>query len=140
MLKEINYDDENDIDNRPMNHAKKTIERFKFIPEGKNIAKIIDKLPPYLLISKFYLSGNSMRLNGSGLSPALVPGHNNFPIYTRKHRNVTVKEVAVISSLIHNYKFFGNHSKRCENVENAVPPFLAKALAKECYNFLEANT
>ena len=139
VLKEIDYDDENDIDNRPMNHAEKTIERFKFIPEGKNIAKVIDKLPPHLLISKFYSRGNTMRLNGSGLSPTLVPGHSNFPIHPRDHRSITVREAAVISGFPHNYKFFGNHSKRCEHVGNAVPPPLAKALAKECYNFLEEN-
>ena len=80
-----------------------------------------------------------MRLNGSGLSPTLVPGHSNFPIHPREHRSITVREAAVISGFPHNYKFFGNHSKRCEHVGNAVPPLLAKALAKECYNFLEAN-
>ena len=80
-----------------------------------------------------------MRLNGSGLSPTLVPGYSNFPIYPRKHRSITFRETAKISSLTHNYKFFGNNLKRCENVENAAPPLLAKTLAKECYNFLEAN-
>ena len=36
-----------------------------------------------------------------------------------------------------NYKFIGNHSKRCEHVGNAVPPQLSSAIAKQCVKFLD---
>jgi len=136
-LELIDYSDINDIDNRPMNHAPKTIERFKYIPEGDSIANHIDKLPKDLKISKFYSRGSTMRLDGNKPSPTLVPGHSNFPVHPKEHRSITVREAATITGFPLNYKFFGNHSKRCEHVGNAVPPKLAEALAQSCIKLLQ---
>ncbi len=134
----IDYNnDDDDLDNKPMNHAPKTVERFKYIPEGENIAKNIDKLPEHLKISKFYSRGSTMRLNGNKPSPTLVPGHSNFPVHPKEHRSITVREAAVITGFPLEYKFFGSHSKRCEHVGNAVPPQLASALAKSCIQLLK---
>jgi len=133
----IDYSNNNDVDNKPMNHAPKTVERFKYIPEGENIAKNIDKLPEHLKISKFYSRGSTMRLSGDKPSPTLVPGHSNFPVHPKEHRSITVREAAVITGFPLDYKFFGSHSKRCEHVGNAVPPQLASALAKSCIQLLK---
>ena len=133
----IDYNNNDDLDNKPMNHAPKTVERFKYIPEGENIAKNIDKLPEHLKISKFYSRGSTMRLNGNKPSPTLVPGHSNFPVHPKEHRSISVREAAVITGFPLEYKFFGSHSKRCEHVGNAVPPQLASALAKSCIQLLK---
>ena len=133
----IDYSNINDIDNKPMNHAPKTVERFKYIPEGDSIANHIDKLPQDLKISKFYSRGSTMRLHGDKPSPTLVPGHSNFPVHPKEHRSITVREAAVITGFPLDYKFFGNHSKRCEHVGNAVPPQLSSALAKSCKKLLD---
>ena len=119
-----------DSDNIPMNHNPKTVSRFKYIPEGKSIAEYIDSLPADLKISKFYSRGNTMRLDGNKPSPTLVPGHSNFPIHPKEHRSITVREAACITGFPLDYVFFGSHSKRCEHVGNAVPPPLARAIAK----------
>ncbi|NLK24463.1 MAG: DNA cytosine methyltransferase [Clostridiales bacterium] len=136
-LSEIDYSNKDDLDNIPMNHNEKTVRRFKYIPEGDSIANHIDELPDELKISKFYSRGSTMRLAGDEPSPTLVPGHSNFPVHPKEHRSITVREAAVITGFPSNYKFFGNHSKRCEHVGNAVPPALAKALAKECNILLD---
>jgi len=125
-----------DKDNESMNHAKKTVDRFKYIKEGGNITDVMDELPNELKISSFYSRGNTMRLHMDKLSPTLVPGHSNFPVHPKEHRSITVREAAVITGFPMDYKFFGNHSKRCEHVGNAVPPPLASAIAKECANLL----
>lgn len=135
-LSEIDYSLD-DPDNIPMNHAPKTIERFKYIPEGESIANYIDKLPNDLKISKFYSRGSTMRLDGKKPSPTLVPGHSNFPVHPKEHRSITVREAATITGFPLDYKFFGTHSKRCEQVGNAVPPALGRALAKECNKILD---
>jgi len=135
----IDYDNVDDTDNKPMNHAPKTVERFKYIPEGENIAKNIDKLPEHLKISKFYSRGSTMRLHGDKPSPTLVPGHSNFPVHPREHRSISVREAAVITGFPLDYKFFGSHTKRCEHVGNAVPPQLASALAKSCIELLKKD-
>ena len=132
----IDYNNKSDIDNIPMNHAAKTVERFKYIPEGESIAKHIETLPQHLKISSFYSRGSTMRLHGDKLSPTLVPGHSNFPVHPTEHRSITVREAACITGFPLDYKFFGSHSKRCEHVGNAVPPQLSSALAKSCIELL----
>lgn len=129
-LNEIDYQNKNDLDNIPMKHSKKTVERFKLIPEGDNIASHMDSVPEELKISKFYSRGNTMRLDGNLPSPTLVPGHSNFPVHPRENRSITVREAATITGFPINYKFVGSHTKRCEEVGNAVPPPLSTAIAK----------
>ena len=135
-LKTIDYSVE-DIDNKPMNHDAKTVTRFAYVKEGENLAKIVDQLPEELKISKFYSRGSTMRLDSKKPSPTLVPGHSNFPIHPFENRCITVREAATITGFPNNYKFFGNHTKRCEQVGNAVPPALSSAVAKECKNLLD---
>ncbi len=126
-----------DEDNIPMRHNSKTIERLKYISEGENLAQKIDLLPKELKISKFYSRGSTMRLDSRKCSPTLVPGHSNFPIHPFEDRCITVREASTITGFPLNYKFFGSHSKRCEQVGNAVPPHLSTAIAKECKKLLD---
>lgn len=136
-LSEINYANKNDKDNKPMQHAKKTIERFKYIPEGDNIANHIDELPTELKISRFYSRGSTMRLDGNKPSPTLVPGHSNFPVHPKEHRCITVREAATITGFPLDYTFEGSHTKRCEEVGNAVPIALSTAIAKSVKKLLD---
>lgn len=136
-LSKIDYADEDDIDNQPMKHSSKTVERFKYIKAGSNIQEIMHEIPDELKISSFYSRGNTMRLSMDLLAPTLVPGHSNFPVHPTEHRSITVREAAVITGFPLDYKFIGNHSKRCEHVGNAVPPPLASAIAEECVKFLD---
>ena len=118
-----------DIENRPMNHAVKTVERFKLIPEGSNIADIIDDIPSDLQISKFYSRGSTQRLDRNRPAPTLVPGHSNFPIHPWEHRSITVREAATITGFPNNYKFHGSHTSKCIQIGNAVPIQLAYHIA-----------
>lgn len=135
-LSTINYNKQ-DNDNIAMNHSAKTIERFKYIKAGSNVANCIDSLPNDLKISKFYSRGNTMRLHFDELAPTLVPGHSNFPLHPKEHRSITIREAATITGFPVNYNFFGSHTKRCEQVGNAVPPPLAYAIAKSTKAFLQ---
>ncbi len=127
----------NDEDNKPMNHNSTTIERLKYLKPGQNFSEIMHKIPTKLKISKFYSRGSTMRLDPSKSAPTLVPGHSNFPIHPFEHRSITVREAAVITGFPLNYKFFGSHSKRCEQVGNAVPPPLSTAIAKKVKDLLD---
>lgn len=136
-LSKIDYTNKDDVDNHPMKHSPKTVERFKYIKAGSNIQETMHEIPDDLKISSFYSRGNTMRLSMQLLAPTLVPGHSNFPVHPIEHRSITVREAAVITGFPMDYKFVGNHSKRCEHVGNAVPPPLASAIAKECVKFLD---
>jgi DNA (cytosine-5)-methyltransferase 1 len=129
----IDYDGLNnptiDEDNRSMKHNKKTIDRFKLIPEGSNIADVIDELPEDLKISAFYSRGNTQRLDRNLPVPTLVPGHSNFPIHPFEHRSITIREAATITGFPLDYKFCGSHTSRCVQIGNAVPVNLSYAIA-----------
>jgi len=136
-LSTIDYSNNEDIDNLPMKHNEKTIRRFSYIPEGGNIQDVIDQIPKDLHISKFYSRGCTMRLNRNKPSPTLVPGHSNFPVHPIEHRSITVREAATITGFPLEYKFFGSHTSRCEQVGNAVPIHLSNAIAKSIKVFLD---
>jgi len=127
---------EKDKENVPMNHKKKTVRRFSYIPRGKNIVEVMEKVPENLKISKYYSRGCTMRLDPNKPSPTLVPGHSNFPVHPNEDRSITVREAAVITGFPIDYKFYGNHTQRCRQVGNAVPPPLAKALAEKAKEML----
>ena len=134
-LSEINYK-LNDLDNKPMNHDEKSVKRFSYIPEGKNIVSVMDKIPVELKISKFYSRGCTMRLNGNKPAPTLVPGHSNFPVHPKENRSITVREAATIMGFPLNYKFYGSHTSRCEQVGQAVVVEMAEAIAKSVSKFI----
>lgn len=137
-LLQINYRNKKDFDNLPMQHSQKTIERFSYIPEGGNIQDVLHKMPKNLHISKFYSRGCTMRLDRNKPSPTLVPGHSNFPVHPFEDRSITVREAATITGFPLDYKFFGSHSSRCEQVGNAVPVHLSNAIAKSIKTFLDS--
>ena len=120
-----------------MRHGEKTIRRFKFIPEGKNIADVMDSVPDELEISKFFSRGNTQRLDRNKSVPTLVPGHSNFPIHPWEHRSITVREAATITGFPTDYKFIGSHTSRCIQIGNAVPVYPADAIAKSVIKILE---
>ena len=126
-----------DEDNKPMNHNKKTIDRFKLIPEGTNIADVIDDIPEDLKISAFYSRGNTQRLNRNLPAPTLVPGHSNFPIHPWEHRSITVREAATVTGFPIDYKFVGSHTSRCVQIGNAVPVHLSYNIALSVKKLLE---
>ena len=99
------------------------------IPEGNNIADVIDDIPDELKISAFYSRGNTQRLSRNLPVPTLVPGHSNFPIHPWEHRSITVREAATITGFPLNYKFCGSHTSRCVQIGNAVPVHLSYNIA-----------
>jgi DNA (cytosine-5)-methyltransferase 1 len=127
-----------DEDNKPMKHNKKTVDRFKLIPEGQNIADVVDELPDELKISAFYSRGNTQRLDRHKPAPTLVPGHSNFPIHPWEHRSITVREAATITGFPIDYKIYGSHTSRCIQIGNAVPVHLAYAVALSIKKLLES--
>jgi DNA (cytosine-5)-methyltransferase 1 len=129
-----------DEDNKPMKHNKKTVDRFKLIPEGQNIADVVDELPDELKISAFYSRGNTQRLDRHKPAPTLVPGHSNFPIHPWEHRSITVREAATITGFPIDYKFHGSHTSRCIQIGNAVPVHLAYAVALSIKKLLETSS
>lgn len=131
--------DSKDQDSLPMKHTAQVARRFSYIPQGKNISDVMDSIPQELRINKFFSRGSNMRLSWDVPAPTLVPGHSAFPLHPEEHRSITVREAACITGFPKDYKFFGNHSKRCEQVGNAIPPKLAESIAESVKELLDAQ-
>jgi len=132
----INHPDV-DIDNRPMNHSQKTIHRFSYIPKGGSLMDVKDTIPIELQTNKIFSSrGSCKRLDDKKSCPTLVPGHSAFPVHPTKNRSITIREGACLTGFPNNYKFSGSHTKRCEQIGNAIPIHTAFHLASSIHSYL----
>lgn len=111
-------------------HSKAAIDKLKMIPKGAGK----EVLPPELLTKSIY-SGTWCRMIEDGLSITITtrfdtPSSGRFT-HPVLNRCITVREAARIQSFPDNFIFYGNKGSQMKEVGNAVPPFLARAIAFE---------
>jgi DNA (cytosine-5)-methyltransferase 1 len=105
-----------DIDNKPMNHRKQTIEKYNSYKPGLN--------------NLTYRScGASFRLYQDKPAPTLMGGNSSFQIHPTEPRCITIREAATISGFPLDYKFYGSHSSKGTQITNAIPVNLAYHIA-----------
>lgn len=107
------------------NHTKQTIDIISLVPDGGGI-KDLDE--------SFYKVRNYnnafKRMNSKLPSSTIDCGHRNYFHY-KENRVPTVRESARIQSFPDKYEFKGSKTSQYTQVGNAVPPLLAKTIAKE---------
>ena len=126
------------FNHKASNHAKIAIEKLKLIPPecGK------EHLPAEL-IGKQKFSGTWGRLKWDLPSPtidtrfdACSNGTNNHPFLNRA---ITPREAARLQSFDDTFVFKGTKVAIRQQIGNAVPPLLAKAIADQIYNTLKVS-
>lgn len=108
----------------------KLVERFKHIPEGGNWRNIPERLmDDYKDLSKVH-SHIYKRLEWDSTSVTIANFRKAVILHPQQHRILSVREAARIQSFPDKYRFFGNLGAQQQQVADAVPPLLAKAVAK----------
>lgn len=114
-------------------HSKLALERLALIPKGCGKEVLPDEHR-----TKSIYSGTWCRLLEDGVAPTITtrfdtPSSGRFT-HPVLDRCLTVREAARIQTFPDNFVFYGSRTSQMKQVGNAVPPFLARAIANVIKN------
>ena len=104
------------------------LERYKYIPQGGNWENIPNRLMKNYADKSRCHTGIYRRLKED--EPSVVIGNyrKNMLIHPTEDRGLSVREAARLQSFPDWFKFKGTIGSQQQQVGNAVPPLLAKAV------------
>jgi DNA (cytosine-5)-methyltransferase 1 len=113
------------------NNAPHIIERYKHIPPGGNWEHIPKRLMANYTDAQRCHTGIYRRLRDD--EPSVVIGNfrKNMLVHPNKHRGLSVREAARLQSFADSFRFQGSIGFQQQQVGNAVPPLLAKAVFEQ---------
>jgi DNA (cytosine-5)-methyltransferase 1 len=133
-----------------MRHTDRLIERFKVINAGQSVADVSEEHSalkrgnPKIKSGKVF-GQNNMRVFPNLPSPTVAASFQSNFIHPHLHRNFTAREGARLQSFPDHYIFMGRRTtmswekslSQYQQIGNAVPPLLAKAIAANISQYFE---
>lgn len=110
------------------------IERYVHIKAGQNWKAIPAELMENYSNTSNCHSGIYRRLHPKKPSVVIANYRKNMLIHPFEHRGLSVREAARIQSFPDSFVFRGNLSSQQQQIGNAVPPLLAKAIFEQIIN------
>ncbi|WP_165233523.1 DNA cytosine methyltransferase [Aquisphaera insulae] len=105
------------------------LERFRYVGRGQNWEVIPAHLMLNLRNPSLCHTGYYYRLQWDEPSKVVGNFRKNMLIHPSQNRTLSVREAARLQSFPDNYEFLGAKQVRQQQVADAVPPLLAKAVA-----------
>ena len=115
------------------------MERFKALGQGENFHNLDERLK-----SNTYTDASRtqntiyLRLNYDTPSGTVVNVRKSMWIHPTEDRAISIREAARLQTFPDSFVFCGTKDKQYQQVGNAVPPIMAKAVAEKLAEQLEA--
>lgn len=119
------------MNNEATKHTEQTKHIISLVPDGGTIKDLPEE---YYSVRNY--NSAFKRMNSKKPSSTIDCGHRNYFHY-KENRVPTVRESARIQSFPDDYFFTGSKTNQYTQVGNAVPPLLAKSIAKEIKKILD---
>lgn len=118
-------------------NADYVIERYKHIPQGGNWSNIPEELMTNYTNRQNCHSGIYKRLDENKPSCVISNYRKNMLIHPRQNRGLSVREAARLQSFPDSFVFKGPLISIQQQIGNAVPPLLAKAIFDQILSYDE---
>ena len=108
------------------------MKRFKALGQGENFHSLKDALKTNTYTDvKRTQNTIYLRLNYDEPSGTVVNVRKSMWIHPTKDRAISIREAARLQTFPDSFVFCGSKDKQYQQVGNAVPPFMARAIAKQ---------
>lgn len=115
------------------------LERFMAIKQGQNFHNLPDYLKKSYSDSKRTQNTIYLRLVYNQPSGTVVNVRKSMWIHPMLHRALSIREAARLQTFPDSFVFCGTKDSQYQQVGNAVPPMLAKAIAKCLCQYLDKD-
>ena len=120
------------------NTTKTAMQRFKALKQGQNFHALDDSLKTNTYTDASRTQNTIyLRLDYDEPSGTVVNVRKSMWIHPTKDRAISVREAARLQTFPDSFVFCGTKDKQYQQVGNAVPPIMAKSIAKKLANLLK---
>jgi DNA (cytosine-5)-methyltransferase 1 len=112
------------------------LKRFKFLSPGQNFHDLDDSLKTTYSNTKRTQNTIYKRLDYNDVCKTVVNVRKSMWIHPIKNRAISIREAARLQSFPDDYIFIGTKDSQYQQIGNAVPPLLGRAVAEKLLHYL----